>query len=178
MSEVWKPIKNYERYYHVSNLGRVRSLDRYQEIRSKVKILRKGRILKPKMNKSGYLTVKLSLEGNVKCKFIHRLVAENFISEYKKPLQVNHVDGNKLNNKVSNLEWVTASENIQHSFDIKLREGYKSEKHPMSKLSNIETDFIRYWLDLNFKGNLLANLFDVSCSTISEIKNNKRRLNV
>lgn len=175
MIEEWKDVTGYEGYYEVSNLGRVRSLDRDTEIRQGVFITHKGRILKSKENKFGYPTVALSVKGAVKYKFVHRLVAGSFISPHLEGFQVNHIDGNKRNNRFDNLEWCTPSENIQHAFDTKLREGYKGEKHPSSKLSDTETEFIRYWLDKGEKGVTMAKLFKVSKSTISEIRTGKRR---
>lgn len=176
MGEVWKAVKDYETSYEVSNLGRVRSLDRCYRFRGNYMTRHKGRVLVNKITQLGYCRVNLSFNASVKTKFVHRLVMENFRPTLKE-LQVNHKDGDKTNNKLSNLEWCTPSENIQHAFTTGLREGYKSELHPSSKLSNLETKFIMYWLDIGCKGTTLSRLFDVSRSTISEIKTGKRRKN-
>ena len=101
MLEKWKPIKGYERY-EISSIGNVRN--------SKT-----GRILKKDKSRN-YYEVVLSQQGKTKKYAIHRLVAEHFINNPKNKPQVNHKDGNKLNNNIENLEWVTVSENIKHSY--------------------------------------------------------------
>lgn len=112
MVEMWRPVKGFESIYEISSLGRVRSLDRlvnkWNGQRTVV-----GKIKTPTKNKHGYLYVDLYKNG-VKTRFtIHRLVAAAFIPPVAgKPL-VNHIDGNKQNNILSNLEWVTNQENQQ-----------------------------------------------------------------
>lgn len=77
-----------------------------------------GKILKEKRHHSGYLMVSLSLNGKVFNRYIHRLVATEFLEKKEGKTTVNHIDGNKHNNNVDNLEWATPSENIKHSFDV------------------------------------------------------------
>ena len=101
MKEIWKDIKGYEGIYQVSNFGRIKS--------SYTK-----RILKGGKNKAGYLLVGLYKQGVLSRKSIHRLVAEAFIPNPDNKPEVNHIDENKTNNMVSNLEWMTAKENINH----------------------------------------------------------------
>jgi hypothetical protein len=106
MTEYWKKIKGYEDSYEVSNLGRIKSLIRNPEI-----------ILKPNKVR-GYLQVGLFNGNSVQKKcLVHRLVAEAFlINPHRKP-HVNHKDGNKANNLIDNLEWVTGQENMLHAYD-------------------------------------------------------------
>lgn len=114
-NEVWKDIKGYEGLYQVSNLGRV-------------KHLKKNKIKEIYHSKHGYCRVGLSKNGKMKNKLVHRLVAEQFIdNEMDKP-QVNHIDGDKSNNRVENLEWVTASENQIHSYSKGLNKGSEKQK--------------------------------------------------
>lgn len=110
--EVWKDVKGYEGYYQVSNLGQVRSLDRTIPFRGGEKKL-EGMILKQKLNK-GYNMVGLSVEGKQQGKLTSRLVAEAFIVNSENKPEVNHIDENKQNNMVENLEWVTPKENSNH----------------------------------------------------------------
>lgn len=115
-NEVWKPIIGYEDYYEVSNYGRVRSLDRYVKLGGKQKndslALKRGKILNEKDNGNGYKTVHLTVNRKTIDKYVHRLVAESFLSnEDKSKTQVNHKDENKGNNCLDNLEWCTPSYN-------------------------------------------------------------------
>lgn len=107
MVEEWKTIPNYEDY-SISNWGNVYSHKR-------------KRILKPTNTTKGYIQVHLSKNGSVVNAPIHRLVAQNFIDNPDNKPQVNHIDGNKRNNRVDNLEWCINSENQQHALKIGLR---------------------------------------------------------
>ena len=112
--EVWKDVVGYEGYYQVSNLGNVKSVDRYVSNNSK-QMLVKGRLMNLKQDKKGYLRVNLSKNNHVTFTPVHRLVAMAFIPNLENKPQVNHIDGVKTNNNVSNLEWVTNLENMQHA---------------------------------------------------------------
>lgn len=103
-TEVWKDIEGYEGLYQVSNMGRVRSLDREDALGRR----RKGRVLAGGLNGKGYLMVRLCRDGYVENKYIHRLAAKAFLDNPDNFPQVNHKDENKTNNAVSNLEWCTA----------------------------------------------------------------------
>jgi hypothetical protein len=128
--EIWKSIIGYEGLYEVSNYGKVKSLDRIESIVDKRGRLfnrtRYGSYLKP-YNDKGYYKVQLSKNGFVKKHFIHRLVAEAYIENNLNKEQVNHKDLNGLNNNVSNLEWVTPSENVIH--------GHYTKKYQVKSLS-------------------------------------------
>lgn len=112
MQEIWKDIPEYEGLYQVSNLGRVRSVDRYvnSNIRNNNKVLRKGKILKPAKTKT-YLSVGLCNGKKQKTKNIHQLVAQAFIPNPNNYNCINHKDENKYNNNVNNLEWCTRKYN-------------------------------------------------------------------
>lgn len=113
MQEIFKDIKGYEGFYQISNKGRVRSLNRYkynhqgqQEVKEK--------ILKPFIC-NGYYKVRLQKDGHAKKFYIHRLVASEFLDlrGYSTKYQVDHIDNNRLNNDVDNLQIITQAENIK-----------------------------------------------------------------
>jgi hypothetical protein len=108
MKELWQDIKGFNGIYQISNLGRLKSF----------KKIKTGRILSNKNSNGDYLSVVLKTKKNTRYCRLHVLVAESFISNPDNKPQVNHKDGNKQNNYVDNLEWVTASENIQHAIKL------------------------------------------------------------
>ena len=112
-NEIWKDIEGYEGYYQVSNLGRVRSLDRMIGWRFGVKQFKKGTLLKPKKTR-GYDCVGLSINRHSSYKRIHRLVAIAFIPNPDNLPQINHKDNNPHNNKADNLEWCDAKYNCNY----------------------------------------------------------------
>jgi len=110
MREVWKDIPGYEGFYQVSSMGRVKSLPRLLKNRYN-NFLSKEKFLTPIKNSSGYLWVKLCVGGE-KSFAVHRLVMLAFVGE--SDLVVNHLDLNKLNNRIDNLEYCTRRENVHH----------------------------------------------------------------
>ena len=109
-NEVWRDVVGYDGYYQVSNRGNVRSVTRKDSIGRKIG----GRILKPRYDRGGYLLINLCKNGKVRTKLIHRLVAERFIPNPESLPQINHIDEDKANNNVENLEWCTSKDNINH----------------------------------------------------------------
>lgn len=106
--EIWKDIAGCGGQYQVSNYGRVRSLK-----------MASGQILKPSTDgRKGYLHIKLYTAAGPRMKKVHRLVADAFIPNPDSKPQVNHINGNKADNRVENLEWATQSENQRHRFDV------------------------------------------------------------
>ena len=110
--EIWKDIEGYEGRYKVSNKGRVLSVGRYKQNHTKRQYVEEKVISNYINNKNGYVYVYLCKDGKYKNCRIHRLVAKAFIPNPNSFQQVNHVDGDKTNNNVENLEWCTASYNI------------------------------------------------------------------
>ena len=158
--EIWKVIENFEGYM-ISNFGRVKSL-------------KKNIMLTPSMNNWGYLRVKLSQDGKRYRLLIHRLVLKSFKpNEDLNKTECNHKDGNKENNYVENLEWITSSENLKHAYKIGLM-NHKGENHPRSKLK--EQNVIE--IKINLKEGILTQIeigekFGVNRVTISDIKRKK-----
>ncbi|HFI0463831.1 TPA: NUMOD4 domain-containing protein [Streptococcus suis] len=119
--EKWEDIEQFEGYYQVSNFGRIRSCDRYiTEKTGKVNFLR-GKPLKNHIGDDGYYKVVLTKNNKPHYFRVCRLVAKAFIDNPENKPQVNHIDGNKINDHVSNLEWVTVQENITHSIKTGLK---------------------------------------------------------
>lgn len=115
---VWKSIAGFEGYYEISDSGMVRSVKRKVPNKN-TEIIVHEKILKPWIDSWGYPTVCLFKDGKAHCKKIHRLIAEAFIPPFVGE-QVNHIDGNKSNNSIENLEWCTGSENMSHAYRIGL----------------------------------------------------------
>ena len=117
--EEWRDVEGYEGYYQVSNLGHLRCLERI--VHSKRWDRRESaKLLNPPVLKNGYKLASLCRNGKSKRVLLHRLVAKAFLPNPNNLLQINHIDGNKQNNNVNNLEWVTAQENIIHAYNNNL----------------------------------------------------------
>lgn len=114
---MFKPIKNYEKLYMIDELGNVKSLPKVKINNKGYKCLTKEKILKPQ-KRNGYLSVTLSNNKHKQMFSVHRLVAIHFIPNPQDKPYVNHIDGNKFNNNVLNLEWVTGEENMRHSYYV------------------------------------------------------------
>lgn len=135
--EIWSSIEGYD-YYLVSNKGRVKSL-KY--------LGHKGveRILKPCVDGKGYLRIGLTKDGKKATMKVHRLVATAFIPKSYGKTEVNHIDGNKTNNAVENLEWCTTHENIQHAYNSGLKENNRSFAQKLGSTAGKEA--LRKYLD-------------------------------
>lgn len=110
------PVAGYEGIYEVSDTGLVRSLDRAISLPDGIRRRIKGKQLSAKRSRDGYLFVSLSKDGLVKTYYIHRLVATAYIPNPNELLEVNHLDGVKTNNVVTNLDWCTHSDNVRHAY--------------------------------------------------------------
>lgn len=122
MQEIWFNVKGYEGFYQISNLGRMRSVDRYIPIRFKNgKVLQRfypSQPLKPFHDKDGYIIYDLIKDKKRTHVRFHRLLAEHFIPNPENKSEVNHINGIKDDNRLENLEWCTKSENAQHMYHI------------------------------------------------------------
>lgn len=162
-NEIWKDIKGFENIYQISNYGRVKSIIRYKKL------------MKTALDKGGYLKICLTDSKHKKHTIkIHRLVAENFLDNIECKDQINHIDGNKLNNKVDNLEWCTQSENMQHAFKNNLIFRGKGKDSPRARAVNqysLDGNFIKRW---NCISDAMREL-KVNTNNISTCCNGKRK---
>lgn len=126
MNEKWKDVVGYEGKYEVSDKGNIRSVKRTITRSNGHKYWIKSTILRTSIHCSGYEIVTLYNNCKSETKRVHRLVAEAFHSNKDNKKCVNHKDGNKINNKLENLEWVTHSENLNHAYENKLRKNGSS----------------------------------------------------
>ncbi|MCW3111391.1 MAG: hypothetical protein JWQ09_5897 [Segetibacter sp.] len=165
LGEVWQDIPEYNGKYQISSRCRVKSLKTYK-------------ILKQQKNPDGYFRVTLYDNCFIsKKKIVHRLFANCFIPNPDNKPQVNHIDGNKRNNIISNLEWVTDSENKKHAYENKLasKERWRSSENPNSKHS-VETILkIKEMLETT-QCNTVAKLFGIPKSTVYGIQKGTRRM--
>lgn len=115
MNEIWKDIHGYEGLYQVSNLGRVKRLSRIVDAGNGARRTLPEMIMSFRENKLGYHYVGLTKNHKQKIMLIHRLVASAFLENVQNKPEVNHIDGVKANNSVSNLDWCTRQENKQHA---------------------------------------------------------------
>lgn len=107
--ELWRWVVGYEGLYMVSSMGNIIAVPHdYKD----------GLWLRPRKTSKGYLSVSLYKDGKYFKMLVHRAVAQAFIPNPNRLPQVNHIDGNKTNNNVNNLEWCTAQENIRHKYDV------------------------------------------------------------
>ena len=176
-SEQWRPIAGWEGYYEISDLVRVRSLDRIFAINhSETKQWhwhRKGRLLKPTLNNNGYLIVMLSKHGKKKRYSLHRLIAETFIPNPGNKPQVNHKNLIKTDCRVSNLEWVNPSENARHAVGTRGSWVLRGSQRLQSKLTESDVLSIRSRLTAGEKRDSIARSFGVSYECICSIQTGK-----
>jgi hypothetical protein len=153
-----RDVKGYEGLYFVNEFG---------EIYSYPKKTRKGvRKMLAHKNKNGYLSIDLCKNGNIKKYSLHRIIALAFLDNIENKEQVNHINGNKHDNRIENLEWSTRSENQKHSIETGLRSA-KGEKNSQSKLT--EKDVLNIFNDKRTYIQISKD-FKISISTISDIK--------
>ena len=163
MEEIWKDIEGYEGKYQISNLGRIRIL--------KIMILQE--------TKHGYISINLYKNGKSRRQTVHRLVAKHFIPNLQNKRCVNHIDSNRKNNRVDNLEWCTDKENMQHS----MKYGYsknlldrlqKIREKRKKKINQYDLDgnFIKQWNSLTEAAKMLGKK---KCGAISNCCKNRNK---
>lgn len=120
ISEEWRDIPSLIGYYQASTIGNIRTVERLVW-NGKGYYTLKSHEIKKRLSKKGYVVVDVSIHGKHYYRQVHRLIAETFIPNTHNKCQVNHIDGNKQNNNVDNLEWCTNSENMAHAYKTGLK---------------------------------------------------------
>ncbi len=162
----WRDVVGFEAYFKVSSCGRVFSK-------------RSNKILKQHLSKNGYMTVAVRIggrNGQAYCFKIHRLVAEAFIPNLENKPMVNHIDNNRANNHISNIEWCTAKENAQHCVKSGNHPRLSGEDNGQSKLTKDQVEYIRKVFkphDKEFGARALGRKFNVNKTTILSVVNNE-----
>ena len=158
--EIWKDIPKYTGKYQASSLGRIRSIGS------------RARILSP-TNHMGYLRVSVTKPYK---ELVHRLVASAFVTNPLGKPEVNHIDGNKVNNTANNLEWVTRSENCKHAYHLGVRPvpNNLGSSHSQAKLTEMEIIYIRRASQENISLTTIATFIGVSHATIWGIIKGRR----
>lgn len=180
MNEIWKPIVGYEEIYEVSSLGRIRSLKRKYYLKNQYGTTSlketKELIRKQRTTQFGYKSIGLSKNGTENKFQVHRLVAQAFISNPENKPCINHKNGNKLDNRVENLEWCTYSENEKHAYKNNLHKKHMKGRfgllNPSSKKVNQYDEngnFIKLWFSISD----ITRELGLNCANISACCNGK-----
>jgi hypothetical protein len=170
LEELWRDIEGFEGIYQVSNKGSVKSLDRIIVCKDGKEKRYRGKVLKASDNGSGYKYVSLG-RGVGNRRYVHRLVANAFISNNEGLPEINHLDNDRGNNYSYNLEWCTHKDNINHKI-IQGRQPVGS-KHYRSKLNEDAVTEIIQLLVSGLSQTKIANKYGVNQVTISEINTGK-----
>ena len=152
--EEWNQVLNNPKYL-ISNYGQIFSVEK------------KMKLIPQIAKRGGYLVIKISYSGKKKCVKIHRLVAESFLENNLNKPQVNHIDGNKINNHVSNLEWCTSSENLKHAYATGLNKGNKEYTSVRILAKNLTTGDKKEFSSIREAGRSLGVFGQNICSNLS-----------
>lgn len=157
ISEEWRPVVGYEGLYEVSNMGRIRNSS------GRMRVFVKHRL--------GYRQVNLSKNNKIRPFYVHRLVVSHFVGPIKDGLEVNHINGDKSDNCVSNLELCTRSENMKHAAEVLGRN--RGEQSGMAKLTVGQVRQIKSMIG-TVRVREIARLFNIKICTVSNIAAGRR----
>ena len=170
LNEEWRDVSGYEDYYQVSSLGRLRSCDRVIFDGRWGDRFRKGALMKPALNARGYIFAVLCKHGKCSTLAIHSLVARAFLGDRPDRCEVNHIDGNRLNNSASNCEYVTPSQNMLHAYAKGLVKPKRGELNGCSILTDTKVLEIRELAFQGLKDSEIAPLFGISRVTVYDVR--------
>jgi len=162
--ERWRAIPDYEGWYEAGDLGNIKRVNGDNSARA-------GKILKP-WTSHGYKRVSLYKNGEETSSHVHQIIMETFVGPCPNDKEVNHKDGDKANNELANLEYVTHAENVQHAFDTGLL-SRRGEKNSQSKLTEENVHEARRLLAMGVTQTEIAKKFGVNKTTICNIANRK-----
>lgn len=145
MEEIWKDIMGYEGYYQVSNLGNVRSLDRVITYSNGSNVLTKGKVMAQNVCGRGYKQIHLKMNGKRKPFNVHRLVAQAFIPNPNNLPQINHINEDKTDNRVDNLEWCDNRYNNTYN-NIQFKRPNKRRKTILQL--DLDGNLVREWFSI------------------------------
>jgi hypothetical protein len=163
--EEWRPVVGFEERYEVSSMGRVRRSFSAPKCRSTYP----GRLLNPDLSECGYYRARLCRNGKHQVEQVHRLIARAFLPGFEPNRQVNHKNGNKADNRLENLEWVTPRQNVLHAWRTGLCKPLRGEASGSSKLTKKEVEVILFLNAHKVAEKLLAEAFGVTIATVSSI---------
>lgn len=169
IDEIWRKLTEYDNLYEISNLGRVKRLPK-KVTNTFGTFISKEIILKGSISTHGYMKQTLTKNGKQTTVLVHRLVAQNFLSNDEKKEMVNHINGIKSDNRLSNLEWATSSENIRHALDTKLIIPRCGSDIYFSKFTEKDVSIILYkGLIQNISSQILSKELGINNRTIADI---------
>lgn len=176
MEEHWRDVPGYEGFYQVSSLGRVKSLARLSLQNHALP----ERIRRAVRDKDGYRVVNLCRDGQARLHKVHRPVGAAFLGPPGEGAQINHLDGDKANNRAENLEWCSASENIRHAFRTGLKTGRRvssyGETNSHCRLTDAAcAEMRRVKRESGCSNAALARRYGVSPSQVGRVINNRQR---
>jgi hypothetical protein len=176
MEEIFKDIIDYEGLYQISNLGRVKCLTKRGVFPNGGIVVHKEKIMATRINAT-YVVIGLRKNSQLNTVKVHRLVCSAFHPNQDNKPDVNHLDGNKLNNKADNVEWSTKKENAQHALKMGLNytNPLRGSKNSMAKLNEDKVIKIRWLYKTKlFTQKKLGEMFEIGRGSISLIIQNKR----